>query len=37
MITKLTVWFEKNLGWFFINGRKREIWDKYLKNKYGKK
>jgi hypothetical protein len=28
-------WFEINLGWFFINGRKQEEWVKYLKEKYG--
>lgn len=27
-------WFEINLGWFFINGRKQEHWNKYLKQKY---
>lgn len=29
-------WFEINLGWFFVNGRKQEQWNKYLKVKYGK-
>jgi hypothetical protein len=29
-------WFEINLGWFFVNGRKQEQWNKYLKEKYGK-
>ena len=28
-------WFEINLGWFFINGRKQEQWGKYLRDKYG--
>jgi hypothetical protein len=27
-------WFEINLGWFFVNGRKQEQWNKYLKEKY---
>jgi hypothetical protein len=36
MFNKFTKWFELNLGWLFINGRKREAYDKYLKNKYGK-
>ena len=27
-------WFEINLGWFFINGRKQQKWNMYLKNKY---
>ena len=29
-------WFEVNLGWFFINGRKQEQWNEYLKQKYEK-
>jgi hypothetical protein len=29
-------WFEINLGWFFVNGRKQEQWNIYLKEKYGK-
>jgi hypothetical protein len=29
-------WFELNLGWFFINGRKQEVWHEYLRKKYGK-
>jgi len=36
MIKKLNRWFELNLGWFFINGRKQEQWNEYLKNKYKK-
>jgi len=35
MIRKINKWFELNLGWFFVNGRKQEDWAKYLKNKYG--
>jgi len=27
-------WFEINLGWFFINGRKQKQWSEYLKQKY---
>jgi hypothetical protein len=27
-------WFELNLGWFFVNGRKQEMYVEYLKNKY---
>jgi len=33
---KINRWFELNLGWFFINGRKQDPWTKYLKKKYGK-
>lgn len=29
-------WFEINLGWFFINGRKQQQWSEYLKQKYEK-
>ena len=32
---KINKWFELNLGWFFINGRKQDAWRKYLKKKYG--
>jgi len=28
---KIIKWFELNLGWFFINGRKQEQWNEYLK------
>ena len=28
-------WFEINLGWFFINGRKQNQWGEYLRDKYG--
>jgi hypothetical protein len=30
----LAKWFELNLGWFFINGRKQEYWARYLRMKY---
>lgn len=30
----LEKWFELNLGWFFINGRKQEDWYVYLRKKY---
>jgi hypothetical protein len=33
---KIIKWFELNLGWFFINGRKQEAYIEYLRNKYGK-
>ena len=32
---KIIKWFELNLGWFFINGRKQKQWNEYLKQKYG--
>ena len=31
---KINKWFELNLGWFFINGRKQEAWSEYLTKKY---
>jgi hypothetical protein len=34
MYNKFKKWFELNWGFLFINGRKREHWDEYLKNKY---
>ena len=36
MIKKLNRWFELNLGWFFIGGRKQEQWNEYLRKKYNK-
>lgn len=27
-------WFDLNLGWFFVNGRKQEAWAEYLRKKY---
>ena len=27
-------WFELNLGWFFINGRKQAACAEYLRKKY---
>ena len=27
-------WFELNLGWFFVNGRKQSAWAEYLRKKY---
>ena len=31
---KINKWFELNLGWFFINGRKQDAWAEYLRKKY---
>jgi hypothetical protein len=28
-------WFDLNLGWIFINGRKQEEWQEHLKKEYG--
>ena len=33
---KILKWFDLNLGWFFVNGFKRDEWNDYLKEKYGK-
>lgn len=34
LIKKAYNWFERDWGWFFVNGRKREDWDNYIKTKY---
>jgi hypothetical protein len=34
MRKKIIKWFEINLGWFFINGRKQAAWAEYLRKKY---
>jgi len=36
LIKKFDRWFELNIGWFFINGFKRDEWEDYLKEKYKK-
>ena len=33
---EINKWFEMNLGWFFVNGRKQSAWAEYLRKKYGK-
>jgi thymidine kinase len=33
-LKRLQKWFDLNVGWFFVNGRKQEAWFEYLKNKY---
>lgn len=35
MCYKIKRWFEMKWGWFFVNGRKRDEWAEYLRNKYG--
>ena len=37
LFQKLNRWFELNLGWFFVNGRKQDAYREYLRNKYGNK
>jgi hypothetical protein len=34
MIKKIVKWFDLNLGWIFVNGRKRQWWESELKKKY---
>lgn len=34
MLKKIEKWFDLNLGWIFVNGRKREAWENYLSKKY---
>jgi hypothetical protein len=36
LLQKCERWFELNLGWFFVNGRKQAAWAAYLRKKYGK-
>lgn len=36
MFKKIVKWFDLNLGWIFVNGRKREWWQNRLKDKYSK-
>ena len=36
MMKNLIKWFEINLGWFFVTGRKRADWAEYLRKKYNK-
>ena len=33
-VRKIIKWFDLNIGWFFVNGRKRDWWQTYLKEKY---
>jgi hypothetical protein len=33
-MNKLIKWFNINMGWFFINGRKQEWWSNYIKEEY---
>ncbi len=35
LLQKLNRWFELNLSWFFVNGRKQEEHSEKLKEKYG--
>lgn len=37
MWKKFEKWFDLNLGWFFINGRKQDAWHQHLREKYGEK
>lgn len=34
MFRKINKWFEMNIGWVFVNGRKRDRWGEYLREKY---
>ena len=36
IMKKFDKWFELNIGWFFINGFKKDEWEEYLKEKYKK-
>jgi len=34
MFYRFNKWFEIKFGWFFVNGRKQEVWEEYLRKKY---
>ena len=34
MFYRINKWFDLNLSWFFMNGRKQEVWGEYLRKKY---
>lgn len=31
---KIQKWLDLNVGWFFVNGFKRDEWEEYLRKKY---
>lgn len=35
-LKKIEKWLDLNVGWFFVNGHKREAWQRYLRKKYKK-
>jgi hypothetical protein len=34
LLKRFEKWFDLNISWFFINGRKQDSWCEYLRNKY---
>lgn len=34
MFRKFEKWFDLHFGWFFVNGRKVDAWNKHLDEKY---
>ena len=34
ILYKIYRFFELHIGWFFVNGHKREHWNNYLREKY---
>lgn len=36
MFKKIIKWLDLNIGWFFVNGRKREAWERHIRGKYKK-
>jgi hypothetical protein len=36
ILKKIEKWLDLNIGWFFVNGYKREAWQRYLRKKYKK-
>lgn len=35
MLKKFERWFDLNLGWFFVSGRKQDAWREYIRKKHG--
>lgn len=34
LLKRFNKWFDLNISWYFINGRKTEQWKRYLIKKY---
>tara|TARA_B100001093_G_scaffold418654_1_gene409954 strand:- start:4197 stop:4319 length:123 start_codon:yes stop_codon:yes gene_type:complete len=34
ILRKIERWLDLHVGWIFINGYKREAWQRYLRKKY---
>ena len=36
ILKKIEKWLDLNIGWYFVNGYKREAWQRYHRKKYKK-